>query len=160
VFDPTWFREQVDLRERLTQQRLAKLDPRIQAATEGYLDFLNLGGRIRLANLSQHLISGILRRRLPLLTGLSSTYLYQAKREYGPHDQPDDIRGVPTGHFVVIAGWNRSNRRVLVIDPYQPRRYGLSLKYWLGIDRVMTAILLGIVTHDANLLVIYPRANA
>ena len=160
VFDPTWFTEAVDLRERLSRQRLAKPDRRIQTATEGYLDFLNLGGRIRLANLSQQLVSYILRRRLPLLTGLSSTYLYQARREYGPNDEPDDIRGVPTGHFVIIAGWNRTSRRVLVIDPYQPRRYGLALQYWLGIDRVMTAILLGIVTHDANLLVIYPPENA
>jgi hypothetical protein len=157
VFDPSWFTQpRVDLRERLTRQRLAKEDRRLHSATEGYLDFLNLGGRIRLANLSQHLVGGILRRRLPLLTGLSSTYLYQAKREYGPTDEPDDIRGRPQGHFVVIAGWNRAKRKVLVVDPYQPHRYGPALQYWLGIDRVITAILLGIVTHDANLLVIYP----
>ena len=76
------------------------------------------------------------------------------------HDQPYDIRGVPSGHFVIIGGWNRMKRKVLVIDPYQPRRYGLALQYWLGIDRVITAILLGIVTHDANLLVIYPPGRA
>jgi hypothetical protein len=102
-------------------------------------------------------VGGILRRRLPLITGLSSTYLYQTKREFGRNDMPDDIRGGPSGHFVIIAGWNRRSRRVLVLDPYQPRRYGLALQYWLGIDRVITAILLGIVTHDANLLVIYPQ---
>ena len=61
---------------------------------------------------------------------------------------------------MIIAGWNSRSRRVLVLDPYQPRRYGLALQYWLGIERVINAILLGIVTHDANLLVIYPSDYA
>ena len=158
VFDPSWFTEpDVDLRERLTLQRMAKTDRRVQNATEGYLDFLNLGGRIRLVNLSQHLLYGLLRRRIPLLTGLSSTFLYRSKREFGNDDQPDDIRGSPVGHFVVLAGWDERKRKVLVVDPYQPHRYGPALQYWLSVDRVIAAILLGIVTHDANLLVIYPR---
>jgi hypothetical protein len=98
-----------------------------------------------------------LRRRIPLLTGLSSTFLYRSKREFGSKDEPDDVRGTPAGHFVVLAGWNERKRKVLVVDPYQPHRYGTALQYWLSVDRVTAAILLGIVTHDANLLVIYPR---
>ena len=157
VFDPSWFGPRpVDLRERLARQQRAKSDPRIYNATEGYLEFLELGGRIRFANLSQELISGVLRRRYPLLTGLSSTYLYRQPREFGPNDAPDDIQGVPAGHFVVIAGFDHVKRKVLVVDPYQPHRYGPTLRYWLNVDRVVAAILLGIVTHDANVLVIYP----
>jgi hypothetical protein len=57
---------------------------------------------------------------------------------------------------VVIAGWDAQRRRVLVADPYQPNPYGSSHEYWISIDRVLAAILLGIVTHDANLLVVYP----
>ena len=156
VFDPSWFvSPRIDMRERLARQQRAKPDPRIYNATEGYLEFLELGGRIRFANLSQSLVAGVLRRRLPLLTGLSSTYLYRQPREFGPTDLPDDIHGVPQGHFVVIAGWDPGTRKVLVVDPYQPHRYGPALRYWLGIDRVVAAILLGIVTHDANVLVIY-----
>lgn len=156
VFDPSWFSQpHIDLRERLTLQRLAKPDAKVQNATEGYLDFLNLGGRIRFVNLSQHLVRGVLGRRFPLLTGLSSTYLYQSAREFGPQDKPDDVRGLPAGHFVILAGWDRVKRKALVLDPFQPHRYGPSLQYWLSIDRVIAAILLGIVTHDANLLVIY-----
>ena len=45
---------------------------------------------------------------------------------------------------------------MLVIDPYEQNPYGRSHEYWLSIDRAIAAILLGIVTHDANLLVIYP----
>ena len=98
----------------------------------------------------------ILRCKLPILTGLSSTYLYRTTREYGIDDTPDDIRGRPAGHFVVISGWDPPTRRVLVVDPYQPTPYSTTYEYWISIDRVVAAILLGIVTHDANLLVVHP----
>jgi hypothetical protein len=158
VFDPTWFTQpHIDIAERLSRQRDQKRDERIQHATDGYLEFLQTGGRLRLASLSHHLISGILRCRLPILTGLSSTYLYRSARELDDDGTPDDVRGHPVGHFVVIAGWDRIRRRVLVVDPYQPNPYGPSHEYWISVDRVLAAILLGIVTHDANLLVIYPE---
>ena len=44
------------------------------------------------------------------------------------------------------------------LDPYQPNPYAPTYEYWLSIDRVVAAILLGIVTHDANLLVVYPSS--
>ena len=157
VFDPTWFTAPgVDLADRLRQQRAAKDERRGQHAVDGYLEFLARGGRLRFANLSEHLIRGILRCELPILTGLSSTYLYRSERER-PDGTVDDVRGHPVGHFVVIAGWDAVRRRVLVVDPYQPNPWGPSHEYWIGIDRVVAAILLGIVTHDANLLVVYPE---
>lgn len=151
VFDPTWFTLGVDIAQRLRQQREVKMDPRLQHATEGYLEFLSLGGRLRLTDLSRPLIHGLLRHNVPILTGLSSTFLYRAAREYGPHDVPDDVRGFPSGHFVVISGYNRKERTVLVADPYGPAQ-----EYWINIDRVLGAVMLGIVTHDANLLIIHP----
>ena len=159
VFDPTWFVRGVDIAERLRQQREAKNDRRLRQVTEGYQEFLRLGGRLRLADLCRPLIRGLLRRGWPILTGLSSTYLYRAAREFGPNDVPDDVRGVPAGHFVVIAGYNRKDRTVLVADPYGPHPYGESHEYWINIDRALGAILLGIVTHDANLLLIHPRST-
>src|SRR3989338_2482763 len=96
VFDPSWFRPGVDIAERLQRQREVKIhDARLQHVTEGYLEFLRLGGRLRLADLTRPLIRGLLRRNLPIITGLSSTYLYRAVREYGANDVPDDIRGLP-----------------------------------------------------------------
>jgi hypothetical protein len=158
VFDPTWFiGNDVDIADRLRRQREIKMDYRLQHATTGYLEFLSLGGRLRLLDLSRSLIRGILRRRLPIITGLSSTYLYRVPREYGPDDEPDDVRGLPSGHFVVIAGYDRERRKVLVVDPYQQNPYASSHEYWLSVDRVVGAVLLGIVTHDANLLIIHPR---
>ena len=157
VFDPTWFAPGVDIAERLQRQREAKPhDARLQHVTDGYLEFLRLGGRLRLTDLTRPLLRGLLRRNLPILTGLNSTYLYRAVREYGPNDEPDDIRGLPSGHFVVIAGYDRKKHSVLVVDPYDLHPHGPSHEYWINIDRVLGAILLGIVTHDANLLLVYP----
>jgi hypothetical protein len=146
----------VDIAERLRRQRDVKADPRLRHATEGYLEFLSLGGRLRMKDLSRGLVYGLLRRGLPILSGLSSTYLYRATREFGADDTPDDIRGTPSGHFVVIAGYDFERRKLLVVDPYQTNPFAGAHKYWLGIDRVLGAVLLGIVTHDANLLVIRP----
>ncbi|OQW40094.1 MAG: hypothetical protein A4S08_05475 [Proteobacteria bacterium SG_bin4] len=150
VFDPVWFAAGVDIAGRLRQQAVIKTDRRLRYVTEGYLEFLNLGGRLRLLDLSHALIHGLLRRGLPVLTGLSSTFLYRVPREHGLDDTPDDIRGVPSGHFVIITGYDRNKRTLLVADPY-----GTQQEYWCNIDRVINAILLGIVTYDSNLLVIH-----
>ncbi len=151
VFDPTWFGREVDIADRLRRQRELKKDARLRHATDGYLEFLQLGGRLRLTDLTRPLVRGLLRRGLPILTGLSSTYLYRTAREFGPDDAPDDVRGSPAGHFVVISGYNRKENSVLISDPYGPAR-----QYWVNIDRALGAVLLGIVTHDANLLIIHP----
>jgi hypothetical protein len=157
VFDPTWFAARdVNIIERLQRQHEIKMDSRLQQVTPGYIEFLGLGGRLRFKDLSPALLHRILRRRFPIITGLSSTYLYRAAREYGPTDTKDDVRGFPTGHFVVIAGYNASRRRVLILDPYEPHPHGPSHEYWISVERALGAILLGVVTHDANLLIIHP----
>lgn len=159
VFDPTWFRKPMDIAERLRAQREVKSDPRLLHATDGYLEFLRLGGRLRFTDLSPPLVRGLLRRRYPIITGLSSTFLYRMAREYGPADIPDDLRGMPSGHFVVIAGYDRPARKLLVADPYGPHPYGGTRDYWIRMDRVFNSVLLGIVTHDANLLIVAPRKS-
>jgi hypothetical protein len=156
VFDPTWFDEGVDIGERLERQRRAKPDRRLHTATEGYLEFLRLGGKLCFAELDVALVQGILLRRLPIITGLSATYLYGSMRETDD-SQFDDIAGTPAGHFVVLAGFNTARRSFLVADPYQRSPYEPPHAYWIGADRVIGAILLGIVTHDANLLVVHPK---
>jgi hypothetical protein len=156
VFDPTWFHDSVDIAERLERQRRVKSDYRLQLATEGYLEFLRLGGELRFAELTVALVHGILQRRLPIITGLSATYLYGTPRET-EEGVSDDVAGLPVGHFVVLAGYNTNRRSFLVADPYQRAPYAPSHAYWIGVERVMGAILLGIVTHDANLLVVHPK---
>jgi len=157
VFDPTWFEGDIDIAERLARQReLKAADSRLVHASNGYLEFLRLGGALRFVDLTVDLIHGILRRRLPIITGLSSTYLYRAPREHAAQGVPDDLAGCPAGHFVVLAGFNAERSSLLVVDPYHSTPYGPSHAYWLAAERVIGAILLGIVTHDANLLVVHP----
>ena len=59
------------------------------------------GGTIRMQELNSQLIRGFLKKSIPILTGLSSTYLYFTKREIPENCKPDDVRGCPCGHFVV-----------------------------------------------------------
>lgn len=156
VFDPTWFVGPVRIAGKLEEQMEAKEIPVLHEATKGYLEFLSLGGELRFQDLTTSLIRKYLKRSIPILTGLSSTYLYRSSREVGYVGDWDDIRGEPAGHFVVLCGYNRDERSVLVADPFQPNPYSDSLQYTINIDRVLCSILLGVLTYDANLLIIRP----
>lgn len=158
VFDPAWFAGEVDIAERLARQSEIKADYRLRHATEGYLEFLRLGGELRFSDLTLPFVHGILQQRLPIITGLSSTYLYGSTRERHVDGEADDLAGLPAGHFVVLAGFNDNRRSLLVVDPYQPTPYGATHAYWISAERVLGSILLGIVTHDANLLLVHPRS--
>jgi len=159
VFDPTWFSlPRARLIEKLKQQLEAKSDSKLQAATRAYLGFLEHGGEIRMTDLTNELIRKYLNRGAPILTGLSATYLYQEQRELSDAT-PDDVRGFPTGHFVVLFGYDREKREVLIADPLNPNPLAQEQRYSVSIDRVKTAILLGVMTYDANLLVIEPTSQ-
>jgi hypothetical protein len=159
VFDPTWFKQRpAALARKLQRQAEIKHDPRLRVATRHYLDFLDLGGRVRFEDLNGALIRRFLNRGLPILTGLSATYLYGTAREDPERDEYDDVRGSPCGHFVVLCGYNREERTVRVADPLLPNPMSGDRQFYdVEMDRLIGAILLGIVTYDANLLVIEPR---
>lgn len=158
MFDPTWFlRDDVDLCERLREQARVKRSAKLRLATEGYLEFLELGGQLRFEDLTTALVRKYLKRGVPILTGLSATYLHGTAREYGQQNITDDVRGEPTGHFVVLCGYEAKSRDVLVADPLEANPFSASHEYAVNIERVIGAILLGIVTYDANLLIIEPR---
>jgi hypothetical protein len=157
VFDPTWFTdESTNLIAKLEAQAAAKTSQKLRLACRAYVEFLKLGGVVRFEVLSGSLIRGHLNRDIPILTGLSATWLYQAPREYGPDDTEDDVRGVPAGHFVVLSGYVRKEREVHIHDPLQANPHSATRHYSISIDRVMNAILLGVLTYDANLLMIEP----
>ena len=159
VFDPTWFSGPVDIMEKLGAQKKVKSTRMLHEATKGYLEFLSLGGKLRFEDLTSSLIRKYLKRGIPILTGLSSTYLYRSSRESGYEGEWDDIGGSPSGHFVVLCGYNRDERNVTVADPFFPNPYSESHHYMINIDRVLCSILLGVLTYDANLLVIAPKRN-
>ena len=158
VFDPTWFlADAPPLSDRLSRQMEFKTSPKLQLATRAYLDFLRLGGTIGMQDLTSSLIRKYLKRQVPILTGLSATYLYRCAREFGPDCDLDDLRGVPAGHFVVLCGYDKKNRQVLVADPFLAHPFGPDHYYSVNANRVIRAILLGVLTYDANLLIIQPR---
>lgn len=163
VFDPTWFKQEKEpsaeyLSDKLKAQAEAKreADPRFQVATDSYLEFLRLGGAIRFRDLTSRLISGFIGAGVPVLTGLSATYLYRCAREFGPNDDYDDIKGLPAGHFVVLHGYDVRRRQVTVADPLANNPGFESQSYTVSMSRLVPAIMLGILTYDANLLVIQP----
>ncbi len=160
IFDPSWFASaDTDIPAKLKAQAATKDDQKLRDATAGYLEFLRLGGKLRYVDLTTRLLRGILRRGMPILTGLSATYLYHTKREYGPNDEDDDIRGYPAGHFVLLNGYHRQGRTVLITDPMLPNPAAPTHRYPVNIDRVICSILLGVLTYDANLLVIHPKST-
>lgn len=159
VFDPTWFvdGQPVDLAAKLERQSMVKKKKKLSAATRGYLDFLGMGGKLQLEDLTAALLRKYLKRGVPIITGLSSTYLYREAREIGEINRPDDVVGEPAGHFVVLHGYSKEHRTVMVADPYLLNPMTEGQKYEVSIDRVIGSILLGVLTYDANLLVIEPR---
>ena len=154
VFDPTWFARGVDLASKLVAQRKHKRSKRLRISTDAYLEYLELGGKVRFEELRPALIRRFLDRDVPILTGLSATYLYQSVREH--EDEDDDIRGEPVGHFVVLSGYDRRRREVTVSDPSQDTPRFEGHRYGVGLNRLIAAIALGVVTYDANLLVLTP----
>jgi hypothetical protein len=160
LFDPTWLAPGApDLRENLRRQMAFKPDAKLQTTSRAYLEFLELGGELRFEDLTTALIRKYLNRSVPIITGLSATYLYRSPREFGPNADYDDIRGEPSGHFVVLCGYDREARTVRVADPLLPNPVAPAQLYEISIDRVLCAILLGVLTYDANLLIIQPRAE-
>jgi len=160
IFDPTWFSADgaflPGARDRLMAQMKAKKSPKLETACAGYLEFLDMGGQIRLQDLSAALIRKYLNRSVPILTGLSSTFLYRSSREFGPQSNDDDIKGEPAGHFVVLCGYDRKAKNVRVADPLRSNPFGGAHYYDAHIDRVLCSILLGVITYDAKLLIIEP----
>jgi len=153
MFDPTWFGNSgVDIPEKLRAQLKAKNDRKLRLASQAYLKFFERGGELLYQEISPSLIRSLLNKGKPILTGLSATYLYGCAREH--NDDYDDVLGTPMGHFVALAGYQPEGRQVLIADPIQDNPKFRSRYYSVGMSRLIGAILLGIVTYDANLLVI------
>lgn len=158
IFDPTWSRvSPAELADKLRGQLAYKKHlPGFEVATRAYLEYLQLGGRLRFEVLTAALIRRYLKRSVPVLTGLSATYLYNSAREYDANGKAvfDDVRGESAGHFVVLSGYDRADRTVRVADPFLPNPFSTTQYYAVNIYRLICAIMLGILTYDGNLLII------
>jgi len=162
IFDPTWS----DLpREALTQKIRARFpylkDEKRHRAADAYMRFLEAGGDLAFDELTPALLKSIIDRGHPILAGLSATHLYRFPRErydeeLGAHVD-DDVRGEPTGHFVVISGYDQWGRRLVVLDPSEHVPVSANGRVVVDSERLINSILLGDVTYDAVLLEVWPN---
>jgi hypothetical protein len=161
VFDPTWFKHSSKkIVHNLEQQMEFKHKRRkLQVASRAYIKFLESGGELGYAELDSELILRYLKKGTPILTGLSATYLYGTAREIPQFDIYDSIKGEPAGHFVVISGYDEDRHCVYLSDPMEPNPLGKGQVYSVTFARLINSIMLGIVTYDANLLVIEPGSD-
>lgn len=157
IFDPTWFlHPETDLKKYLLAQKKAKRDKKLRLASDAYIEFLERGGRIVFKDLTPDLLKSFLQDDQPILTGLSATYLYRSAREIGATNEYNSVEGEPSGHFVILSGYDKKMKSLLVADPFHLNPFAGSNYYWVDVQRVISSILLGIVTYDANLLIVEP----
>ena len=158
IFDPSWSGLSAEeLLQKLSAQLEIKHGKKFTEASQAYIHFLELGGRISFEMLTPALLQSYLKPGLPVLCGLSATYLYQSKREYTKKNNTScyhDLKGEPMGHFVVLYGMTR--KKVKVADPYHNNPLAGKHYYKVDLQRLINAVHLGIVTYDANLLVVIP----
>ncbi len=156
IFDPTWWTlEPVEVVEKL-ERRIPLLDDAKMIETHrAYVEFLQAGGRLRFHDLTPRLVNRLLARGTPILTGLSATYLYETVREL-PNGQNDDVAGFPVGHFVVVNGFEEESDEIVISDPYRGNPFNPRGIYRVDTHRFINSVMLGIVTYDANLLLISP----
>jgi hypothetical protein len=161
IFDPTWFSlSNEEIIMKLEKQMLVKKGSKLHRASHAYIDFLRLGGELRCRDLTKAMLREYFDKGIPLLTGLSATYLYQSARELV--DEQDnsiynDVRGFPMGHFVVLCGFAEEDPKcVVVADPYRENPYFNDNYYEVKASHLINSIMLGMATFDANLLAIKP----
>jgi len=160
MFDPTWFTSnEMSLPVALIRQARAKQDPKLHEATHAYLEYLDLGGKILYEDLTPGLLRLYLNKDIPILTGLSSTYLHGTPRERGWDDEEDSIRGASAGHFVVLTGYDAHEKKVLVADPMRRHRRSRDRHYLVNVHRLIGAILLGVLSYDGNLLILEKKTK-
>lgn len=157
LFDPTWFPAR-------RQKLLAKLREQVRVrhgkrrlAAQSCVEFVELGGEVRFEDLTGALIRRHLQREQPILTGLSATFLYRCPREIPESCLDDDVHGEPLGHFVILSGYDSHRRLVSVADPFGANPLSTDRCYEVTMERLINAILLGVLTYDGNLLMIRPK---
>ena len=156
--DPTWFQQPTDVLAKLRARMDAKGlrdHTRYGPALEAIERYVDLGGKLVWGDLTPELLCRVLAEGTPLVTGTNGTYLYQCARE--TEAGPDDVRGEPFGHFVVLAGYREADQTVAIADPLVDNPMHGTSYYRAGVYRLLGAIFLGVGSDDGNLIRIRPK---
>lgn len=160
IFDPSWWKLDPPALMAKLNQRIGHLkSKKLAKSHRAYIEFLQQGGELDFFDLNPDSLKRLLAMGSPILTGLSATYLYREPRQ-NKDDRNDDVAGNPVGHFVVVTGWREENQEVVVADPFGRNPFNPEGEYRVDVHRFINAVMLGIVTYDANLLVISLRPNS
>ena len=137
-----------------------KTSRRFLAVADAYIKYLEAGGEISFDDMSTGLLAKHLNENLPVLCGLCATYLYDCAREVFENGQAhfDDIKGELTGHFVVAYHINSSGF-LQIADPYHANPLASNKYYEVPVQKFINAVHLGIVSYDANILIIKNEKN-
>lgn len=161
IFDPTWThlpREELIRKIRARSPYLT--DAKRRGAAVAYVRYLEKGGDLAFDELTPSLLKSIIDRGHPILAGLSATYLYGFARERWDEVNgrlvDDDVAGDPTGHFIVVSGYDDWGRRLTVLDPSEHVPATADGRLIVSAERLINSILLGDVTYDAVLLELWP----
>jgi hypothetical protein len=161
IFDPTWSHLAGEELIRKIRARSPYLtDAKRRGAAVAYVRYLEKGGELAFDELTPALLKSIIDRGHPILAGLSATYLYGFQRERWDEVNgrliDDDIAGDPTGHFIVVSGYDQWGRRLTVLDPSEHVPASPDGRLIVSAERLINSILLGDVTYDAVLLELWP----
>ncbi len=160
IFDPTWVNLSMEeLAEKLKLEYAAKHRAKLRVAIKAYIRFLDAGGKINLKDFRPGLFDRYFKKNVPLITGVSTTFLYQSKREYTNSENKsvfDDIHGEPMGHFIVAYG-ETDEKKFRIADPDFTNPLGNGHYYEVERNRLVHSILLGILTYDSLILAIQPK---
>ncbi len=156
VLDPTWRAlDPTALEAKLRARAEGPQAERVRQACSAYADFVHEGGEIDFADLSPELLVRALDRGHPLVCGTNATYLYVDPRERPDDNKADDVHGDPVGHFLVVSGHDGPDT-LYVTDPAPEVPHDAGDAYAVTAQRLINAILLGIVSFDAVLLEVWP----
>ena len=122
-----------------------------------------MGGQVYFKSIDVQVLKHYFDQKIPIITGLNATYLYRCAREkYTPAGKAifDDVKGGPCGHFVVLCGYDEHHKLVVVADPHRENPLSHDNYYKVSSHRLINAIMLGVTSYDANLLIIRPKTIA
>jgi len=132
--DPSWKNSpKNEIIEKL-KKRLPTIKNRIiNRRTKGLIMALESGVELDIKIPSEKILIKYMKRGIPPIITLSYNVLHDYKRKL--NDKLDDVKGLPTGHYVVVSGYDDNN--FIVTDPFNgtlkvPKRKLLFSWFFLG----------------------------